>query len=302
MPKGSFIIILILSQLFNRTFAIEAIPFEIIGNLIVVSMQVDDKIGNYILDTGVPVVILNEKYFEGKKSEKVMQGINGQGGAVATRYCGIVLGENQWKGVYAEVTSLEALETALNRTIHGLIGCQLFRRHRIEFDYKNGLLRLTKSNQKKAAKNQIAITGSNAKTYKCKGKVPVIRATIGSVSLNLIIDTGSAYNILRKKDLGKLASNTIKWDHQRLVGLGKGELKVQAGTVFDLQVGEKICEPMKTLFSDDGHMQMLCPGQSVDGILGYEYLKQVTMTIDFKKNTVAFHDHDDLLKNRIAKK
>lgn len=130
----------------------------------------------------------------------------------------------------------------------------------------------------------------------------MINAYIGSIILKLVIDTGSAYNIFSKKDLEHLESNTIQWNHQRLVGLGNGELQVQAGTVFDLQVGDQICEPMKTLFSDDSRMQMLCPGQDVDGILGYEYLKQVIMIVDFKRKIVSFRKIFESAAHELANK
>ena len=59
---------------------------------------------------------------------------------------------------------------------------------------------------------------------------------------------------------------------------------------------------MKTLFSDDRYIQMLCPGQAVDGILGTEYMKQVKMLLDFKRNTVTFYKRDDISKGDLAEK
>ena len=139
-------------------------------------------------------------------------------------------------------------------------------------------------------------------TYKYRGKIPIINANIGSIILKLVIDTGSAYNIFRIKDLEHLEANTIQWDHQRLVGLGNGELNAQAGTLFDLEIGNRVCEPMKTLFCNDNRMQMLCPGQTVDGILGYEYLRQGVMTIDFKRNEVSFRENNELLNSEVVRK
>jgi hypothetical protein len=300
MLKVTVVLFFALSQFQNRINAFQTIPFTLVGNLILISGTVDGKIGNFILDTGTPVVILNGKYFEGQKSDKVMQGISGEGGPVATRYSTIELGGNKWKSIYSEVFRLEALEAALGQPIHGLLGCQLFKKHIVEFDYKNLCIRLSSFEIEESIEDQGPSEMSSIPTYRYKGKIPVINVSIGSIILKLIIDTGSAYNILRKKDLGNLTSNTIKWDNQRLVGLGDDEVRVQAGTVFDLQVGEKICNPMKTLFSDDSRMQMLCPGQSVDGILGYEYLKQVTMTIDFRSNTVYFQNHSNAMKDEVA--
>jgi predicted aspartyl protease len=266
--------------------ATQAIPFEIVGNLVIISAKVDDQPGYYIIDTGVPNVILNNNYFQGKKSEKIMQGINGEGALVLTRYSKIEIGTNKWKGVYVEITKLETIEQALRRPIHGLIGCQLFRNNILVFDYEKKEIRISSAKNPEIQK-QDKSKSSSPGSYKFKGHIPVINARVGSIDLNLIVDTGSALNILSKNDMEKLNSKLIEWDKQRLAGLGKAEVRAEAGTVFDLEIGAMKCEPMKTLFSFDEHIQALCPGRSVDGVLGYEYLSQVCMTINFKERTIS---------------
>src|ERR1700709_2034988 len=55
------------------------VPIKRAGNLIVVEAQLDTMIGNFILDTGAPGLILNETYFRDSPhvSEKESAGING---------------------------------------------------------------------------------------------------------------------------------------------------------------------------------------------------------------------------------
>jgi hypothetical protein len=286
--------------LYLNLHANQATPFEIVGNLVIVYAMVDDKPGNYIIDTGVPIVILNADYFQGKKSEKVMQGINGEGGLVFTRYSNIEIGPNKWKSVYTEITSLEAIERALRRPIHGLIGCQLFRNNIVVFDYEKKEIRI--SSAKNSERSEVKSRPSSSISYRFKGHIPVISASVGAIDLNLIVDTGSALNILGKNDLDNLGSKLIEWDKQSLAGLGTKAVKAETGTVFDLEIGSIKCDPMKTLFSLDTHVQALCPGRSVDGVLGYEYLKQFCMTINFKDRIISFDPTENFNDLDLAEK
>ena len=116
--------------------------------------------------------------------------------------------------------------------------------------------------------------------------MPIIYALVGSKKLKLIIDTGSAYNIFRKSYLEYLSDKMISWKTKTLVGIGVGEQRQETATVFGLEIGNEFCTPMKTLFLDGRRLSQLCPGQSVDGVLGYEYLSQVKFTIDFRNRWI----------------
>ncbi|NND32426.1 MAG: hypothetical protein HKN76_07520, partial [Saprospiraceae bacterium] len=112
----------------------------------------------------------------------------------------------------------------------------------------------------------------------------------------------SAPNILGEECLKNIAANSIKWDKQNLAGLGKKEIKTDAGTIFDLEIGEIVCQPMKTLFCEEKKFQSLCPGQTVQGVLGYEFLKQVHTTINFKEKTFAFRNVNSARNSDLAAK
>lgn len=302
MVKALLFPAFILLNFFGNSNTIETIPFELLGNLIIVSTNVDDKKGDFILDTGSPVVILNKKHFRGKHSNRLMYGVNGEGDAIKTRYSRISIGNQTWKGVYCEITNLEVLENALCRPILGLIGCQLFKKYIVEIDYTNKLLKLSLSKKDRKYGDQFKAKNSDVRTYRTKGHIPVIRTTIGSQYFNLIIDTGSAFNILRKTDLDITSLSIIDGEGQRLAGLGQAELKVEAGTILDLEVDGKVCAPMKTLFKDDLQLHLPGPIRKVNGVLGSEYLQQVILVIDFPRRLAAFLDHSGQLKNNLVNK
>ncbi|NND32736.1 MAG: hypothetical protein HKN76_09110, partial [Saprospiraceae bacterium] len=222
----SFLIILLMNV---KAIGSHVIPFELVGNLIIISAIVDGKEGNYIVDTGVPIVYLNENYFAGKMSDKVMYGINGEGSEVSTRYSEIEIAGSVWKSVYAEIINLESIEQALGKSVHGLLGCRLFRRHMIEFDYAKMEMTISLPDKDAATSGHREEVSTKIILFKFRGRIPVIDARLGSLDLSLIVDTGSATNILGEESLKNLTANSIKWDKQRLTGFGKTEIKADAG-------------------------------------------------------------------------
>ncbi len=300
MQKSMLLIIYMLSQFANRTNGSEVIPFETIGNLIIVSTVVDGRKGNYIVDTGVPTLILNKQVFHGEKSDREMIGISGEG-TVETKYSKVTMGRQTWKGVYCEITDLTAIEQGLGIPIDGLIGCRLFRKFTVVFDYAKQEIRLSLSGRRGEIPPIMLNDSNETSIYEWKGHVPIIQAYVGSEKLKLIIDTGSAYNVFGSSYLKKLDEEMMQWDRQMLVGIGEGQSRVEAATIFNLEVGNKICSPMRTLFHDDRRISRLCPGRSVHGVLGYEYLSQVLLSIDFKNHTMAIVESSDAYERMIAR-
>ena len=66
-----FAILLIAGMITTSIAASSTIPFQLAGKLIIVKATVDGQPGNFILDTGVSKLVLNDRYFEGEPTDKV---------------------------------------------------------------------------------------------------------------------------------------------------------------------------------------------------------------------------------------
>lgn len=77
---------------FAQTSNFELISFKLADKFILVRGSADGRPGNFIIDTGFDGVLLNHLYFEGKKNNKVVHGINGRAGEVGIKYVELSLG------------------------------------------------------------------------------------------------------------------------------------------------------------------------------------------------------------------
>ncbi|HSF52525.1 MAG TPA: hypothetical protein VLA71_02180, partial [Algoriphagus sp.] len=96
---------------------ITSVSFQIRRNLIIVKGSLDGREGFFILDTGASEVILNNRIFDGRPTEKKFYGIDGNEIENEIKYVKINL-EGFEKNVGANLTDFTALEK--------IIGLELF--------------------------------------------------------------------------------------------------------------------------------------------------------------------------------
>ncbi len=269
------------------------ISFQLVDKLIVIQARVDGRVGNFILDTGVPYLMLNAKYFKGKPVDKNFYGLNGQTGKVAIRQVGVEIEANSWKSVYAEIISMDLLERSKNLAIHGLLGMNLFRNYELSIDVQNQEITLRPLSGKsidQALSPDLLSTASFS--FKCKGRSPIIKAQVGQIDMKFMIDTGAEINILHEKYEEKLQDYINGSEDVRLKGLGKKIKTGVAGKLSQIKIGGYDCQPMKALFISMNHLNQNVSGPLIDGILGYEFLKQFLVTINFKKRKLYFRPYE----------
>lgn len=111
------------------------VPFELHRNVIIVQAQVGDHQGSFILDTGVPLITLNSKYYTGIDNGETYYDIYGNKAKVSSTYIDLRLRDYYFKGKEAHVIDLEELENRLQRKILGFIGINAFRQCELVLDY-----------------------------------------------------------------------------------------------------------------------------------------------------------------------
>lgn len=281
--------IILVVCLTNALFATSTttIPFRFVGKLIVIEASVDGRVGNFILDTGTSNLVLNAKYFDGTPSQKVFQGVNGVPAQMETTQADIEIGTQNWSKIYAEILPLEHIEQTKGFPIHGLIGGKLFRQYELMINFNAGEITLRQLDKNGEALDALAI-GQPMETldFRWKGMTPCITAYIGDERLNLTIDTGAEINLMDKKYLEKLESYLAGRNEKYLGGFGKASQKVVTGKLSQIQIGTNHCEPMNTMFTSMTELNIHVPGPTVDGIIGYEFLSQFCVAINFKKQEI----------------
>lgn len=286
-----------------QTVNSKTIPFKLIGNLIIVEGWVNDQHGNFVLDTGVPNLILNDRYFKGEPSGNYLQGINGAIDEVEACYSKIRIGAYQWNQIYSEVVPMRIMEDAKGIPIHGLLGSDLFRDYLLHIDYQNQLVDLYPLDKKGNSLEEISYSSPVITVpFKIKGGAPLITTWIGNQELRMTIDTGAEVNLIKDKHQEELAwswSGQIPRVH-RIGGLGHHGKQLQLVEISDFQLSGFLCPLMQMGFTDLDQWNRSVYGPNADGILGYHFLQHFRFAVNFKKREMYLWEKDESFERLIA--
>lgn len=264
------------------------IPLKRAGNLIVVEAQLDTLIGNFILDTGAPGLVLNATYFRGLPhlAEREGVGINGQaGGCFATTVRNFALLDLHYDKLTADVADLSAIENAKGIKILGLLGTRLFSKLAITIDLFHNVLYIHKLDDKEnIPAGERPYTQPDMKTsFKLLNDVIFIKGTAADNALWFAFDTGAESNLLDYGNFKKMAKRMRVINQSTVTGVGTNKSYEHTYAVFDkLVIGNYVFKNNHILFT---RLDMLGVGydNSVDAILGYDFFSRGVFTINFAK-------------------
>lgn len=298
-----WVILLLCGMAGPQTINSRTIPFELAGNLIIIKGWVNEQYGNYVLDTGIPGLILNDRFFKGKPSGNFLQGINGTIDEVKECYSKIRIGDYYWNQIYSEIVPMRILEDAKGIPIHGLLGSDLFRDYLLSIDYQNQLIDLY-SLDKKGNNTEVISYSTSAITvpFKIKGGAPLVSTWIGDKELRMTIDTGAEVNLIRDKHREEL---TWSWSGQplrphRIGGLGRHGKQLHLVEISDFQVEGIHCPGMQMGFTDLDQWNRSVYGPNADGILGYHFLQHFRFAVNFKKRELYLWQKDEAFERLLA--
>lgn len=271
------------------------IPFTLVGKMILVKATIDGVEGNFILDTGIRNIVLNSRYFKGSPIDRQFYGINGEVGEMQAGYFQLQMASLHWKGVYAEIISLQHIERLKGKRIHGLIGGHLFRNYALWLDYIEQKMWLQKAPQSWATEFFSADDPSiiEAQGFKYKGGSPCISIDIGGSPYLFSLDTGAESNILDTRFKVSLSPYYNIDSQTVLYSFRKESSEASYTRLYSLQMGKLRCRPMRTSFLNLSEWNRVTTGPKVDGILGYEFLHQFKVCIHFKKRMIYFIPSED---------
>lgn len=270
------------------------IPFQVEGKLIIIEATVDGQKGNFILDTGISELLLNNRYYEGHQTSKRYYGLNGQGGTMELGRPTVQIGEQSWGRVHAQIVPMVAIERSKGIRIHGLMGTEVFKKHTLMIDYSKRELRLypLDRNGENSSFAQEPLP-DEVLAFKYKGGTPLINLHIGGKQLKLALDTGAEVNLFAHKYLDQLASFIKQRRQQRFHGFGNKGQKATFASLSGLQTTLGEVAEMNTAFANLDHYNRHVIGPKTDGIIGYEFLQQFRVAFNFKKREVYLWEKEE---------
>lgn len=278
------------------------LPLYASGNLLLVEGSVNNLTGFLIFDTGASHLLLNSAYYEGYTSSNVVAdgAVAGQQ-AVATCTATLQLGDLEWQKEEGFLLDLAHLEKETQRKIIGLVGSRLFRRRLVVVDFQHMTLMIEEETGNPTAAEWEGIVPEQL-SLTFKGNLPCIEVEIGGKTLRIGIDTGSECNLLEER-FGAAMEGYLS--DKRLRGYRDITGQVWYASQGDLNgivIGSLSCQPMSTLLADLSSLNDNLPGARLDGLMGYELLKQFRVAIYYDSRKVLLWPYSEGNRMLIAQR
>ena len=261
-------------------------PFELIGNLIVVKAIVNEKEGNFVIDTGADMMILHSRFFTESYSamEANSVSINDQTEEIKITHVSLNWNGIKRKNEVAKVLDLGLIEKSKGIDILGFIGYPILKDFEVLFDYQGKTLTLFRLNRKGNRLDKIYLT--EAPTHLVELEMayhfPYITMYNGDEPIHLLLDSGAEMNILSPQAEEKLLKSLVYQNTRHLIGFGQARIPCKEYLVKNFNIQDIELHPMKTLIQNmEGFNEAL--DISLDGFVGYEFFFQHKTSINFKR-------------------
>ena len=264
------------------------IPINHVENLLLIEVTINGIVGNFILDTGAPCLVLNKTYFrEGfAQSAQLATGITGEGSEVLrTRVEKLQIQDLYYENLEAEITSLSQIENSKGVKILGLLGTNLFTEFELEIDVRGDFVTIYKLDKdgERIEKQTETKTADIKIPFKLNNNIIFVKGKIKDKELNFCFDTGAEVNVLSTSVNRKLLSEFVIKRRAILMGVGGQKAEVLSGYVKQITIGEIPLENMQTYLSSISELQNVYE-TFFDGMFGYPLLFNGVVNINFKKN------------------
>lgn len=285
------------SYAFNQT---SVIPLQFSGKLIIVEAEVWGQKGNFILDTGAHGLILNKKHFDIDHGEWLeVNGTNSNSQILAVQGCDLKIGKQEWRFLTGYVKNLSYLEKKTNKEILGLLGGELFYKYILTIDLtekKLGITRIKKKGDRDAYLSRQA-DDFEVLPLGLKGAIPFFEVQIDGNKLSLGLDTGAEINIIDKGWYQKLSTYGRKMRPRNIRGINGHIQTVPCILLEKVSVSEVNLNSMRTVFSSMENINLYEAKYKIDGILGFEFLKQFKIGINYRNRKLYLFKKDVLTSN-----
>jgi len=268
------------------------IPFSLVGHLIVVQANADTMSGNFILDTGSERLVLNHQYFKPENKNRVVAAAGNTGmvaSATEMHVDTLMIDKLFIPDLRAHVVDLNHIELKKNTRIIGILGYDVFEDFELFIDFQHFRIVLSRLDRNGARLDSIRNweVPYDSLRFELKKHVIVVDGSVNNVKLHLMLDSGAELNLIDRKINRKALDKFTVIKRVNLIGVGKREVEVLAGTLDELEVGSEHCKSMNTLLTslDDINESF---GVALNGVIGYEFLSTRRVMINYKKRKLYF--------------
>lgn len=256
------------------------IPFTRAGNLIIIRAKIDTTIGNFILDTGAPNLVLNITYFRNLpvqiQSDQEQNGISGSASPrIQAEVNQLTMGPITYNKLDADLINLGHIENVKGLKILGLLGLQLFRKFEMIIDYEKNIIHLhliSKKESKYYRHEMLDDTSAySIVPFNIIDNKIITRLEIAGVKLRFIIDCGAETSLLDSRLPEKIFDNVSIGRRVKLTGSNDKKIEALYGDLKNMKVGNQVMGSLPVLITN---LEKTCLSyiSCTDGILGFNFL------------------------------
>jgi Aspartyl protease len=268
------------------------IPFQLVGQLMMVEARVDTVTGLFIVDTGSERLVLNKEYYTAAPDARTVVAIGNTGlvpNAIEKYVDSISMDQLVVYDLYAHLIDLHHIELKKNIRMMGILGYKVFEDFELFLDFQNRRIVLSRLNAKGIRVDTMARweLPYDSMDFELKKHLIVVETEVNSVRLKMILDSGAELNLIDRRIHRKVLDQFSIIKRVNLIGAGKREVEVLAGVLKDVRCGNQYAEKMNTLLTSLDEINHSF-GVNVQGVLGYEFLKKRRVLINYKKRKLYF--------------
>jgi len=271
------------------------IPFKVVDQLIIVEVEILDKEGNFIIDTGSETLILNSVHFKStrkyRQEGKQTSGVHSDIEDVKEKYFDKLSIENfNITKLNADIIDLSHIEKIKKIEVLGIIGYSILKDFEVFIDMHLNQITLTRTDRhgERLSKKVYAETIHDSIDFKLKKHTIILNAFIENKKVKFGLDTGAEYNQLNKSLDSEILDYFYPSKELKLTGASGATMKVMAGKLYRVKLNDSIYfGPMKTVLTNLRQMNSAF-STNLDGILGFEFFAQQRTIINYKKRKLYF--------------
>lgn len=259
--------------------------------MILVEASANKQSGYFIVDTGSPYLVLNAKDYKGSTAILKMHSFSGTKIGEETKHVSFRIGEWQLKGKLASLSDLGYLEEKLKIPIKGLIGMNVLKHFEILIDYTTTTISLFKVKEK-GVKNDFdnMVPPSQTISLYFKEHLPYMKAYLDGKEFCFGLDTGASINLFSRSCQSFIKSKTFTKKVRIRAAGQRNKIKEERFLKSAIQFNNRSSLPMLMLLKDLTPLNKNLTGKDIHGLLGFEFLSQQRIAINFKKKKLYLWD------------
>lgn len=270
----------------NRIDESIVLDVQIVDGFIITQASVDGEIGNFIVDTGAPGLVLNRPSDETASTATCLS-IMSSFKCGETQVRKFVWNHIKERNIVALTTDLSFLEHATNQKIDGLIGFEFLKDKAVLIDFLNDEIIFLPKESPELTDQFIKL--SNYQTdIDFEGSIPTLTYDLNGKKLKLGIDSGAKRNIICQSKFNSLDQDQIlSTDPILVVGTGQHSSLTEKIRLVNKSMPRGALQEIEFVLSDLSHLTQA--GIELDGFIGPDFFRDSVAFFDFENNIVYIY-------------